>query len=796
MSRFSRILDAGVEPGITAVLGPTNTGKTHRAIERMLGHPTGMIGLPLRLLAREVYDRLVRARGAEQVALVTGEEKRIPAKPRYFVCTVEAMPVNRRVSFLAVDEIQLVEDPARGHVFTERLLEARGLVETWFLGSDRVESVLRELVPTAVIERHPRFSRLSYAGPSKLVRLPPRSAVVAFSARELYRIADALRARHGGVAVVLGALSPRTRNAQVEMYQSGEVKYLVATDAIGMGLNMDVDHVAFAGTHKFDGRRTRALSAAEIGQIAGRAGRFRRDGTFGETAGLEVLPREVVEAVEGHRFAPIRRLVWRNADLDFSSLRGLRRSLARRPHHPLLRSVSETVDGAALESLAADSEIALMAKGRVRIELLWDVVRIPDFEKTLTGTHVKLLGTIYRHLCGREGALPERWIAAQVEGLDRKEGDIETLMARIARVRTWTFIANRSDWVSDSERWKARTRAIEDRLSDALHEQLVRRFVDRRVMRLTEALRRDLTGEARVADDGSITVLDVEIGRIEGLVFHPVAHDTDAALAKVARAAAAEPIRRRALELVEADADALSARGREIRWKGSCVGRVRAGPHLMEPRVQVPPTRGLEPAIRRAIQLRLERWVAVQRDGILHALRGATTGGARGLAAALESGLGTARRKALRENLRELTRRDREALDALGIRVGRETVFSLELLAPEAMSRRAALACAWWPELPSDVPWGVPSWPAGEATVSAWLAVGYARLGSRAVRVDILEDIADWAWRGTRSGRLLELGIEPILALGCDLQGASEVFRGLGYRTERSESGARIRRAR
>ena len=466
-------------PITTALLGPTNTGKTHHAIERMLEHASGMIGLPLRLLAREVYDRISARVGESRVALVTGEEQRIPRRPSYWVATVEAMPVEREVDFLAVDEIQLAAHAQRGHVFTSRLLSARGRLETWFLGADTMRDALRELVPTARHVEHPRLSRLSYAGATPLARLPPRSAVVAFSMPHVYELAERLRKRRGGAAVVLGALSPRTRNAQVAMFQAGEVDCLVATDAIGMGLNLDVEHVAFAATRKFDGRDVRDVDDAELGQIAGRAGRWINDGTFGALTPLE-LPAGAVHAIETHSFPRVRRVQWRSDDLDFSSIAALRASLAEPPVRGLFRHAAGAEDAACLAHLAGREEVAARAGRADGVRLLWDVCTVPDFRKLMLEVHVDFLEQLFIELADR-GRLRDEWLERHVRDLERGvASDVEELVARIAAVRTWTYVANRSTWLETPEAWQERTRALEDRLSDALHERLVLRFVDAR----------------------------------------------------------------------------------------------------------------------------------------------------------------------------------------------------------------------------------------------------------------------------------------------------------------------------
>src|SRR4249920_3268428 len=442
--------------GVTAVLGPTNTGKTHLAIERMLAHSSGIIGLPLRLLAREVYHKVAARVGTEAVALVTGEEKIKPPHPRYWVSTVEAMPRDLDVAFLAIDEVQLGADLERGHVFTDRMLNRRGREETLVLGAQTVRPMVERLLPGAHVLTRPRLSQLSFAGEKKLTRLPRRSAIVAFSAEEVYAIAELIRRQRGGAAVVLGALSPRTRNSQVALYQSGEVDYLVATDAIGMGLNIDVDHVAFASDRKFDGYQFRKLSPSELAQIAGRAGRATRDGTFGTTGRCPPFETELVQALESHSFEPIKTLQWRNTALDFSSL-------AETPNENGLTRAPIAEDILVLDHAVRDDDIRAFAQTPAAVERLWDVCQVPDYRKISPATHAELATTLYGFLM-REGTIATDWFALQVEQANHTDGDIDTLSNRIAHIRTWTFAANRPDWLADPEHWQGVTRAVEDRL--------------------------------------------------------------------------------------------------------------------------------------------------------------------------------------------------------------------------------------------------------------------------------------------------------------------------------------------
>ncbi|MHA1114315.1 MAG: helicase-related protein, partial [Alphaproteobacteria bacterium] len=658
---------------ITAVLGPTNTGKTHLAIERMLGHASGMIGFPLRLLARENYDRIVKLRGPRAVALVTGEEKIVPPRPSYFVCTVESMPLDRPVEFLAVDEVQLAADPERGHVFTDRLLHARGMSETMFLGADTVRGLIRRLVPEAEFVTRPRFSKLTYSGPRKLTRLPRRGAVVAFSAAEVYRVAELLRRQHGGVAVILGALSPRTRNAQVGMYQAGEVDYLVATDAIGMGLNMDLDHVAFAGLRKFDGRGWRDLAAAELAQIAGRAGRHMSDGTFGIDAALGALAPELVAAIENHEFAPVRAFNWRNRALDFTSIAALRDSLAAPPEVAGLVRARDADDQRALVRLGERAEIAERARAPAAIRLLWNVCQIPDFRDAMGDGHVQLLARVFRYLTSAEGRLPADWVARHVARLDRTGGDIDTLMERIAHVRTWTYIAHRADWLEDASHWQERARTLEDRLSDALHERLLQRFVDRRAATLVRRLRDGgvLAAVIRESDaDGEDEVL-VEgqyVGRLSGFRFRAdpaaVGADVRPVLAAANQALRREMPARAARFCAETDAAFDWGADLRINWRGVAVARLLPGRDALAPRLDLLADDFLEPVQRARLHRRLSEWLAarLRRDLTpLFRLRadgaGAApkvNGAARGLLFQLGEGLGSVPREAVEDQVRAL----------------------------------------------------------------------------------------------------------------------------------------------
>lgn len=747
-------------PRVLAVLGPTNTGKTHLAIERMLGHRTGMIGFPLRLLARENYDRVVALKGRRAVALITGEEKLIPPNPAYFICTVESMPFDRPVDFLAVDEIQLCGDPERGHVFTNRLLHARGTQETMFLGADTIRPLLRRLVPEAEYISRPRFSTLSYAGPKKITRLPPRSAVVAFAIADVFALAEVMRRQRGGTAVVLGALSPRARNAQVGLFQSGEVDYLVATDAIGMGLNMDLDHVAFAKLMKFDGRGPRRLAAAEIAQIAGRAGRHMSDGTFGTSGELGALDPEIVEAVENHRFDPLPRLYWRNARLDYRSLGSLLRSLDERPRLPGLVSAGEADDHLALASLAKIPDVADAARHPEAVRLLWEVCQIPDFRKVMSDTHARLLAQIYRHLVGRSGRLPTDWVATQVNRIDRNDGDIDTLMARIAHIRTWTYIAHRSDWLADAATWQERARAIEDHLSDALHDRITQRFVDRRSAFLVKQLASSRELLASVSRDGEVRVEGHPVGRLDGFRFVPdAAANTEAAktLLTAANRVLRGEIDSRARLLAAAPDEEFSLElGGALSWRGGVVGRLIAGDSILEPRIEAFASDFLDGNLREIVRRRL----AAFWDTILHkrlgelmrARHAELDGAARGLVFQLCEALGTLPAAAVAAQSATLNAKDRKALARLGVRFGTETIFLNGLMKRDAASLAALLWAVKNGVAAAAVPGGVAAPRDPGIPEPAYAAMGYRVLGPRILRADMVERLAVAARRLARQG--------------------------------------------
>ena len=784
---------------VAAVLGPTNTGKTHFAIERMLAHRSGMIGLPLRLLAREVFDRIVRIKGAPAAALVTGEEKIVPPDARYFVCTVEAMPLDLHAAFLAIDEIQLCADPERGHVFTDRLLHARGEEETLFLGAETMRGTIQRFVPEAHFIVRPRFSDLAYTGHKKLTRLPRRSAIVAFSAEDVYGIAELVRRQRGGAAVVLGALSPRTRNAQVALYQSGEVDFLVATDAIGMGLNMDVDHVAFAALEKFDGVGVRPLRPEETGQIAGRAGRHMNDGTFGVTSDAEPLEEEIASRVEGHRYDPVRILQWRNSALSFRSLDTLIESLEESPPVRGLAKARPAMDFISLRLLAAQEDIRDMAGAPAAVKTLWDACQVPDFRKLSAEEHARLVAQIYRHLM-TEGALPEDWFARQISRLDDIEGDVATLSGRLAQIRTWTYATHRPGWIKDSAHWQEQTRAIEDRLSDALHEQLTLRFIDRRTAILMRRLREDDALEPVLDDSGAVAIGGEAIGKLEGFRFTPDPR-ADGIHGRTLRAAALKGLEgefvARARRLARAtDNDiTLSEHGR-LWWEGAIVGQLVRGASALEPGVSLLADDSIAVALKSSMLERVQAWL-VQRIAArlqpLLALRdaadakpgssGALPSAARGLAYQLVEQLGSLDKQ--RATLPNDTRTALRALRPFGIRFARRSIFLPKLLQPDVSSLLALLWAinAGLDMIPSPPRPGITSFDADDEFDPGFIAAaGFRVVAGRAIRLDMLDRLEEQLEGAASGGSSADEAMPRLVSLlGCDRDTLEAVLAGLKW---------------
>ena len=805
---------------VTAVLGPTNTGKTHLAVERMLGHGGGMIGLPLRLLAREIYERVRQRAGDAAVALVTGEEKIIPVQARYWVCTVEAMPADVDVPFLAIDEVQLCADFERGHIFTDRVLHRRGRDETMFLGAATMRPILEKLLPGTTFVSRPRFSQLLYAGQKKITRLPPRSAIVAFSADMVYATAELIRRQRGGAAVVLGALSPRTRNAQVALYQSGDVDYIVATDAIGMGLNMDVDHVAFASTRKFDGFQYRQLNPSELGQVAGRAGRYMNDGTFGVTGEADPFDPEMVERLESHSFDNVRMLQWRNRDLDFASLERLKQSLNQLPQTQGLTRAQPNADMLAFEALARDPATRDLAKSRKDVERLWEVCQIPDYRNISNSEHASIVSRIYQFLQTGDGFIEEDWFVRQLKHCENTQGDLDTLSNRISHIRTWTFVANRPDWLKAPLYWQSYAREIEDKLSDALHERLTQRFIDRRTSVLMKRLAQKEELMSTVEEDGAIHVEGEYIGRIKGFLFVPdgAAEGAEArALKAAAMSAVATEIAARA-KAVAASADtALKlTRDGQIIWSHAPVGRLEPGSTLLKPRASVIAGDQLSGSEREEVQARLQKYVdrhiAATLEPLIKLEDGEGLEGiSRGIAYRLVETLGVLPRDAVAEEVKALSQDDRAKLRALGARFGAFNVYVPALLKPAATELRLLLwalnlekegkfEAAALPQPPGQ---GLTSANFDRSTPKGFYGVcGYRICGSRVVRIDMLERLADLIrervfWRprfpeeqrpaGSVEGGGFSVVPDMMSLVGCSGEDFLGILRSLDYRMQKKK---------
>lgn len=792
-----------VESPVIAVLGPTNTGKTYYALEQMVTYATGMIGFPLRLLARENYDRLVKLKGVQAVALVTGEEKIIPRHARYYVCTVEAMPVDQIFDFVAVDEIQLCADPERGHIFTDRLLRARGKKLTLFLGSDTIQPIMKYLIPDIEFQSRPRLSQLTYKGFKKLTRLPKRSAVVAFSVDDVYAMADMIRRQRGGTAVVLGALSPRTRNRQVEMYQAGEVDFMVATDAIGMGLNMDIHHVALAATRKFDGQHARRLSTAEIAQIAGRAGRHTTDGTFGTTGPVRGLDDEVVEAIEAHQFDALPEICWRNSAVDFTSTKALLASLEKGSGNPVLVRGRPADDYLTLVSLLRRDDILVRATDIPRIRLLWDVCQIPDFRKTLSENHQELAAEVFIDLIN-EGTLNQDRVAAQIGRLDRLDGDVDTLMSRIAHVRTWTYITHKSEWVRDADEWADKARAIEDRLSDALHEGLMRRFVDRRSATLIRAMEDGGSLLAGVRSDGGVVVEGEEVGQLDGFRFVPDSSATGRdfkAVMAAARGALRPEIQKRLRVMLNAvpkqfrlndDGQILYQADPTNPMPGVVVATVSKGGTILQPEIQVLDTNLIEGQDREAITLKLKEWLKGHIATVLEPLVALETleeeiaAPVRGIAFQVYEAMGIVPRATLEELIAGLDPEMRKVLRTKQIKLGPVLVFIPALNKPAAVHLRALLWSLWnGKALPAKIPSDgmVSKSLAAETDVNPefFSAIGYPVYANRAIRVDMLDRLISAIYDSAKDGSFKATHAMAEW-LGCSIPDLYLVIEAMGHK--------------
>ncbi len=785
-----------IQPRLAAILGPTNTGKTHYAIERMLARRTGVIGLPLRLLAREVYDKIVKMRGPNAVALITGEERIVPTRAQYWVCTVEAMPQDIGVEFVAIDEVQLCADPERGHVFTDRLLNMRGTMETLFLGADTMRKIIGHLIPNVEFVTRGRFSELKYTGSKKTSRMPTRSAIVGFSVDNVYAVAELLRRQKGGAAVVMGALSPRTRNAQVELYQNGDVDYLVATDAIGMGLNLDIKHVAFSSLTKFDGRRMRYLMPNELAQIAGRAGRHLNSGTFGVTGDVSQIDEEVVKAIENHKFAPLKRLQWRNSRLEFGTINALINSLDKPSNDVLLIKSQPAEDFRTLTTLVEDGEVAARASDGPSVRLLWDTCGIPDFRGVSFTDHTTLVSRIFNFL-HEKGEVSENWLAQKIENIDKTGGDIDAISKRLAFIRTWTYICQRKGWVQNESYWREETRAVEDRLSDALHGALTQRFIDRRTSMLMRRLKQKESLVAEVDTKGKVTIEGEFIGKLNGFRFQ-MDKDATAEEGKILRSASIQALQPefnlRADRMYNApDTEFEFTEQGGLMWGEYGVGKLVKSDDILTPRIEVFVDDEAGSDVATKVQKRLRHFMDRKVNAAFEPLIGMrddemVTGMARGLAFRLIESLGVIPRSVVAKDVKELDQDGRGLLRKHGVRFGQYTLFQQLMLKPAPTRLRLVLWSLFegLDEFPEAPPPGLVTIPETKGAPKGYYPrAGYRLAGERAIRIDMLERLADLTrTQDVKAG--FEANSDMLSISGTTLDQFSNMMEGLGFTVEKS----------
>ncbi|MDA9702185.1 DEAD/DEAH box helicase [Candidatus Pelagibacter sp.] len=685
---------------ITAVLGPTNTGKTHLAIETMLSFDTGMIGFPLRLLAREVYDKVIKKTRYDEVALITGEEKIIPSNAKYFLCTVESMPIDKDLEFVGVDEIQMCADHERGHIFTDRLLNMRGSKLTMFMGSNTIKGIVLKLNDDIEFIDRKRLSKLTYSGHKKISRINRKTAIIAFSTEEVYAIAELIRRQKGGAAIVMGSLSPKTRNAQVDLYQSGDVDFLVATDAIGMGINMDLDQVYFSNLKKFDGKKLRKLNLSEIGQIAGRAGRYLNDGNFGITGDCKEITAEEVELLENHKFENIRTLFWRNSDLNFNNPNSLLKSLEEKPNKDWLRKIHECEDEKVLKYFLKKLDLYNLSGAKETLMLLWECCQIPDFVKKTYGNHIDVVEKVFNFLNSAKGEIPDNFMHSQLMKLDKFDGNVDSLANRIANVRTWSYVSNKNNWVDNQNYWIEKTKFLEDKLSDRLHEELTKTFIDKRASVLARGLKQDMEFDTKILENNNVMIDDQFIGKINGLKLEldlkKGALETDIkSLKKAARKTIGPELEKRIQIVIDTGLVELKNDSR-IYWNNATIGKLVPGKDYLNPNIELLVDDMLEQNQKSKLTTFLEKWLKNKISTVLKSLYDLKdlkdkNSSIKALAYQLYENNGVIKRDKVTEYLKKLDQNDRKILRDLGVKFGRYHVFLFKLIKPEPVSLRTLL---------------------------------------------------------------------------------------------------------
>ncbi len=780
---------------ITAVLGPTNTGKTHLAIDTMLSFDSGMIGFPLRLLAREVYDKVVLKTGMNKVALITGEEKIIPSNAKYFLCTVESMPIDKELDFVAIDEIQMCSDHERGHIFTDRLLNIRGNKLTMFMGSNTIKNIVSKLDDDIEFINRDRLSKLSYSGHKKISRIDRKTAIIAFSAEEVYAIAELIRRQKGGAAIVMGSLSPKTRNAQVELYQSGDVDFLVATDAIGMGINMDLNHVYFSNLKKFDGKKSRRLNLSEIGQIAGRAGRYLNDGSFGITGQCKEINAEEVDLLENHKFEDLQSLYWRNSNLNFTNSLMLIKSLDEKPNKNWLRKINECEDEKALKFFLRDKNFENIEFNEKKLKLLWECCQIPDFVKKTYGNHYEVISNVFKFLNSKKGKITDDFMRLQLIKLDKLEGNVDSLSNRIANVRTWSYVSNKNNWIENQNYWIEKTKLLEDKLSDRLHEELTKTFIDKRASVLARGLKQDMEFDTKILDNNDVMIDNQFIGKINGLKLEldlkKGALETDIkSLKKAARQTVGPELEKRIQMIIDTSLIELND-DFKIYWNRFVIGKLIPGKDYLNPNIDLIVDDILEQNQKQKLINFLEKWIKNKINTVLKSLVDLKNikeknSSIKALAFQLYENNGVLKREKVNEYLKNLEQNERKILRDLGVKFGRYHIFLHKLIKPEAVSLRTLL---WKNYHQKNFNLKPPTFGLNFIedekleNKNFMLLCGFEKFNNYFIRIDILERLfVQIINSDTDKKKEIKLVPEMVNLLGCSKENFKKLIKNMGYK--------------
>jgi ATP-dependent RNA helicase SUPV3L1/SUV3 len=786
---------------ITAVLGPTNTGKTHLAIDTMLSFESGMIGFPLRLLAREVYDKVIKKISLDKVALITGEEKIIPSNAKYFLCTVESMPIDKDLEFVGVDEIQMCADHERGHIFTDRLLNMRGTKLTMLMGSNTIKKIISKLNDDIEFINRERLSKLTYTGHKKISRINRKTAIIAFSAEEVYAIAELIRRQKGGAAIVMGSLSPKTRNAQVELYQSGDVDFLVATDAIGMGINMDLDYVYFSNLKKFDGKKLRKLNLSEIGQIAGRAGRYLNDGSFGITGDCKEINAEDVDLLENHKFEEIRTLFWRNSNLNFNNPHSLIKSLEEKPQREWLRKIHECEDEKALKFFLRDKNLENINFDSKTLNLLWECCQIPDFVKKTYGNHYEVIENVFKFLSSSKGKITNEFMRLQLMKLDKLDGNVDSLSNRIANVRTWSYVSNKNNWIENQEYWIEKTKLLEDRLSDRLHEELTKTFIDKRASILARGLKQDMEFKTEILENNDVKIDDQFIGKINGLKLEldlkKGALETDIkSLKKAARQSIGPELEKRIQNIIDTGLIELKD-DFKIYWNNFVIAKLTSGNDYLSPNFDLVVDDILEQDQKQKLSLFIKKWLKNKIDTVLQSLIDLKNlkeknSSIKALAYQLYENNGVLKRENVSEFLKSLEQSDRKILRDLGVKFGRYHVFLHKLIKPEPVTIRTMLWKNYHQKYFKLKP---PTFglnfidDSDNRNKSFMLLCGFEKFDNFFVRIDILERLFMLIINsGSEENKEIKLVPEMLNLLGCSKDNFKKLIIKMNYKvTEKND---------